>query len=693
MSRLALYRKWRPMTFRDVVEQRHVVDTLKNSLKADAIGHAYLFCGTRGTGKTTMAKIFSRAINCLDPQDGDPCNKCAICRGIIDGSILDVIEMDAASNNSVDNIRDIRDEVVYAPAIARYKVYIIDEVHMLSSGAFNALLKTLEEPPEHVVFILATTEPQKLPATVLSRCQRFDFKRITEAGIARRLGEIADDCGISVAPDALAFLARLSGGAMRDAISLLDQLTTLGQANVTLADVNEMAGFASGARIRALAGALLAGDIAGSWLQLDALMREGRDLSQLCVQLLGWFRNALLLQMGGESSPLMDLHPDDMMDARAAADALSGAELADWLRELSEYELRLRRTDNPRIMMEVLLLRLCVRSSEKAGAPSRMPVAQDSGNKPGAATLSPVRDTALTSDPRQMEERIGSLERQLLEFRRALAASGAGQSPHLPEFSPVNSGAGQSPHIPEFSPVNSGAAQSPHLPEFSPVNSGAAQSPHLPVSSPASSGISAAEGLSSGVSSSGVNASDSRAKGAAAIGVAAADAAVRSSAAGPLQGPIASEKAKGRTEDTAGASTFAPWARVIDEIRKSGSSKSGSMKLYAYILDTECLQAGTGQLRVIVSAEDVLKKKVLSQPDSIGMIESAARKVTSVDWQVRILDAREALTLKSGPALVNSRKQCAGTEESPASGTGDAELDRLLVFGLEKGIPITVRNE
>ena len=189
MSRLALYRKWRPMTFRDVVEQRHVVDTLKNSLKADAIGHAYLFCGTRGTGKTSMAKIFSRAINCLAPQDGSPCNQCSVCRGILDGSILDVIEMDAASNNSVDNIRDIRDEVVYAPAVARYKVYIIDEVHMLSAGAFNALLKTLEEPPERVVFILATTEPQKLPATVLSRCQRFDFKRITENGFPNGWGK------------------------------------------------------------------------------------------------------------------------------------------------------------------------------------------------------------------------------------------------------------------------------------------------------------------------------------------------------------------------------------------------------------------------------------------------------------------------------------------------------------------------
>ena len=545
MSRLALYRKWRPMTFRDVVEQRHVVDTLKNSLKADAVGHAYLFCGTRGTGKTTMAKIFSRAINCLAPQDGSPCNQCSVCQGILDGSILDVIEMDAASNNSVDNIRDIRDEVVYAPAVARYKVYIIDEVHMLSAGAFNALLKTLEEPPERVVFILATTEPQKLPATVLSRCQRFDFKRITENGIAERLGEIAADCGISVSSEALTFLARLSGGAMRDAISLLDQLTTLGRSEVTLEDVNEMAGFASSARIRLLAGFLLAGDIAGSWIQLDALMREGRDLSQLCVQLLGWFRNALLLQMGGASSPLLDVHPDDMADAVTASKTLSEGELADWLRELSEYELRLRRTDNPRIMMEVLLLRLCMRATGKGNTRDNVPATV---RKPDSAALHPVD-----------------------------AVEDAPAAP--PSFS----------------------------------------------------------------------------------------------------------------EST--ASPFTPWARVIDEIRKSGSSKSGSMKLFAYILDTECLQVGEDQLRIVISAEDLLKKKVLSQADSIGMIVAAAQKVTGSAWQVRIVDSRETAALKTGSIIDKSGKPGGGLADAPISGTGDAALDRLLVFGLEKGIPITIKDD
>lgn len=598
MSRLALYRKWRPMTFRDVVEQRHVVDTLKNSLKADAIGHAYLFCGTRGTGKTSIAKIFSRAINCLAPQDGSPCNQCSVCRGILDGNILDVIEMDAASNNSVDNIRDIRDEVVYAPAVARYKVYIIDEVHMLSAGAFNALLKTLEEPPERVVFILATTEPQKLPATVLSRCQRFDFKRITENGIAERLGEIAADCGISVSPDALTFLARLSGGAMRDAISLLDQLTTLGHSEVTLADVNEMAGFASSARIRLLAGFLLAGDIAGSWIQLDALMREGRDLSQLCVQLLGWFRNALLLQMGGESSPLLDVHPDDMTDAMAASKTLSEGELADWLRELSEYELRLRRTDNPRIMMEVLLLRLCMRATGKGNTQDNVPA----GRKPSAAVgLNPVAQPASIRDAREMEERIARLERQVSDFGQALSS---GEKSRMPA-----------------------TVRQPDSATLHPADA----VEDATVSPPAFSGST--------------------------------------------------------------ASHFTPWARVIDEIRKSGSSKSGSMKLFAYILDTECLQVGEDQLRIVISAEDLLKKKVLSQTDSIGMIMAAAQKVTGSAWQVRIVDSREAAALKTGSIIDKSGKPGGGLADAPISGTGDDALDRLLVFGLEKGIPITVKDE
>ncbi len=576
MSRLALYRKWRPMTFEDVVEQRHVVETLRNALKSDAVGHAYLFCGTRGTGKTTMAKIFARALNCLNPHNGDPCNECAICKGILEGSILDVMEMDAASNNSVDNIRDIRDEVVYAPAVARYKVYIIDEVHMLSQGAFNALLKTLEEPPDRVVFILATTEPQKLPATVLSRCQRFDFKRITEQGIADRLGEIAADCGISVSEPALRLLSRLAGGAMRDAISLLDQLTTLGRTEIDVSDVNEMAGFASNAAIRQLAGALLAGDIAASWTALDDLMREGRDLSQLCVQLLGWFRNALLLQLGGESSPLLDLHPDDMADARRVAQTLTTGELSNWLRALSEHELRLRRTDNPRIMMEVLLLRLCTRTAGDAGV--------------GAGGVAAVGSSAQAAQP-------------------ANPVQGA-----QPSMQPVPSV--QSTQL--VQPMQSVQSIQPAQPMQSVQPTQPAQpTPSVPPAQPVPS-VQAVQAVPPAMA--------------------------------PPTAPPASQPA-GPAADTAagGVSAFAPWSNVIDEVRRMGPSRPGGMKLFAYLLDSECLMLADRQLRVVVPADDFLRRKVLSQSDSLEMMVQAVRQVTGEVWKIRIIDAKEAASLTGAP--------------------------------------------
>ena len=686
MSRLALYRKWRPMTFRDVVEQRHVVETLRNALKSDAIGHAYLFCGTRGTGKTTMAKIFARAINCLAPLNGDPCNECSVCKGILDGSVLDVMEMDAASNNSVDNIRDIRDEVIYAPAIAKYKVYIIDEVHMLSQGAFNALLKTLEEPPDRVVFILATTEPQKLPATVLSRCQRFDFKRITEAGISERLGEIAADCGISVTPAALLLLARLAGGALRDAISLLDQLTTLGRDHIDLQDVNEMAGFASNAAIRQLAGALLAGDIAASWTALDTLMREGRDLSQLCVQLLGWFRNALLLQIGGESSPLLDLHPDDMEEARRVAGTLSGEELSSWLRELSEHELRLRRTDNPRIMMEVLLLRLCTRStgsgargSMMAGTPTSDSVPQTASAGAQRGRMDPQAGSHATPPGNAgMDERLIRMERKLAEISARMDATPVAAKP----AGTGTAGAGSTTQgadmagLPASGFPSSGAARKADDPD------GASQPAHLPA------------------------------------------------------GTVA---------------PFKPWPRVIDEIRRLGPSRPGGMKLFAYLLDTECLQLADQQLRVVVPADDFLKRKVLQQSDSLEMVGDALRSVTGDTWQLRIVDTKEAASLGSpsvktvagdsqrakaeslqrdetaispgdgnstpsmngnfatgdaggaGSTQARSEKALdshsgtgASTEDMPDAqevSTGDESLDLLLKFSRETGFPVEIQED
>ncbi|MDR3120650.1 MAG: DNA polymerase III subunit gamma/tau, partial [Clostridiales bacterium] len=296
MSNIALYRKWRPKTFLDVVEQEHVVKTLRNSLVRGRLAHAYLFCGTRGTGKTTLAHILSRAANCLSPKDGDPCNECEICTGILSGRIMDVVEIDAASNNSVDNIRRLRDDIVYAPAQARYKVYIIDEVHMLSGGAFNALLKTLEEPPEYAIFILATTEPHKLPATILSRCQRFDFRRISNDAIAARLAVVAEGAGAAAEADALLLIAKLADGALRDAISILDQCISTGAETLTRDVVMRTCGIADDAFLCESARILADGDVAAIPEHVAALAASGRGLSQYIGGLTGFFRNLMVLK-------------------------------------------------------------------------------------------------------------------------------------------------------------------------------------------------------------------------------------------------------------------------------------------------------------------------------------------------------------------------------------------------------------
>ena len=257
MSYTALYRKFRPLKFEDMVGQEHITKTLRNQITSGRIGHAYLFNGGRGTGKTTSAKILARAVNCLNPQDGEPCNECEICKEILEGSLTDVVEMDAASNNSVDDIRSIRDEVNFLPTKAKYRVYIIDEVHMLSVGAFNALLKTLEEPPEHVKFILATTEPQKLPTTILSRCQRFDFKKIKDADIIKRLKIICEEDNIKITEDAYKLIATLSEGAMRDAISILERCSQEGIEEITVSDIKELVGLPSLEYINKLSRAII----------------------------------------------------------------------------------------------------------------------------------------------------------------------------------------------------------------------------------------------------------------------------------------------------------------------------------------------------------------------------------------------------------------------------------------------------
>ncbi len=306
----ALYRKWRPRRFADVVGQQAIVTALQNQIAAGRIGHAYLFTGTRGTGKTTCAKIFAKAVNCLDTSSPEPCGECAVCKGVDDGSVLDISEIDAASNNSVDDIRDLRDETAYLPAMCKYKVYIIDEVHMLSTSAFNALLKTMEEPPEHVIFILATTEVQKVPATILSRCQRYDFQRITASDIAGRLLYVAGEEKIDLDPGAAELIGRLADGAMRDALSILD--TCAGVSNtVDEALVRRMAGVTDRQYLFEISDAIAKGDSVTALQEIAQLRQQSVDMRRLCMELAGHYRNLMLCALPGGEKLLTGTSPEE----------------------------------------------------------------------------------------------------------------------------------------------------------------------------------------------------------------------------------------------------------------------------------------------------------------------------------------------------------------------------------------------
>ena len=295
MEYTALYRKFRPLTFSEIVGQEHIVKTLKNEIINDRIGHAYLFNGVRGTGKTSAAKILARAVNCLNPQNGEPCNECSVCKSALDGSLTDIVEMDAASNNSVDDVRAIRDEVNFLPTVAKYRVYIIDEVHMLSPGAFNALLKTLEEPPAHVKFILATTEPQKLPATILSRCQRFDFKKISDENIEKRLDYVCKQSNLDITKDAEKLIAQLSEGAMRDALSILERCT---QEEGTITDelVKELVGIPKVESVNKIIKAILEKDTDTALTTIDEIVADGKDIVNFLWEMIKYVKDILVFK-------------------------------------------------------------------------------------------------------------------------------------------------------------------------------------------------------------------------------------------------------------------------------------------------------------------------------------------------------------------------------------------------------------
>ena len=300
MSYTALYRKFRPLTFSEIVGQEHITKTLKNQIMAGRVGHAYLFNGGRGTGKTTAAKVLARAVNCLNPQDGEPCNECEICKAALAGSLTDIVEMDAASNNSVEDIRSIREEVNFLPTLAKYRVYIIDEVHMLSTGAFNALLKTLEEPPAHVKFILATTEPQKLPATILSRCQRFDFKKISNDDVVKRLEYVAKESNIEITKEALNLIAILSEGAMRDALSILERCLQDGESNINEDKIKDLVGIPKLTYIHAIVKAFLEYDVENAIKAVDTVLNEGKDLNNLLWEIIKYVKDILVYKATGK---------------------------------------------------------------------------------------------------------------------------------------------------------------------------------------------------------------------------------------------------------------------------------------------------------------------------------------------------------------------------------------------------------
>ena len=359
MAYQVIYRKWRPLVFEDVVGQNHITDTLKTELITKKVAHAYLFCGTRGTGKTTTAKILSRGVNCerLTPN-GNPCNECPSCTGILHGTIMDVIEIDAASNNGVENIRDLRDEIIYTPANVKHKVYIIDEVHMLSTGAFNALLKTLEEPPAHAIFILATTEPHKIPATIQSRCQRFDFRRIKSKDIAGRIGEIARKDNISIEQDAINLIATLGNGSMRDALSILDLCISI-EGNITKADIENLVGVPNSKVLFDTCAAIINSDISSALLCINNASGAGRDILNLAEELLGFFREILICKLTKSPSDILDKSDEEIGKMTNLASQTSDETIIHAISVLSEAVATCRWASNQKVILEAALVKIC----------------------------------------------------------------------------------------------------------------------------------------------------------------------------------------------------------------------------------------------------------------------------------------------------------------------------------------------
>ncbi|MCI8344595.1 MAG: DNA polymerase III subunit gamma/tau [Clostridia bacterium] len=364
MNYTALYRKFRPTSFSEMVGQEHITRTLRNQIIAGRVGHAYLFNGGRGTGKTTTAKVLARAINCLNPQNGEPCNECEVCREAMNGSLTDIVEMDAASNNSVEDIRQIREEVNFLPTKAKYRIYIIDEVHMLSTGAFNALLKTLEEPPEHVKFILATTEPQKLPATILSRCQRFDFKQISDEDIIKRLKIVCEEMQIEITNEALRVIAVLAEGGMRDALSILERCLQDGETKIDDDKVKDLVGIPKLAYINKIVNSILKDDVNEALQTIDEVVNEGKDIQNFLWEIIKYVKDILIYK---SSRKLSIYSESEIANIEKLASEVTKEKLLQIVYTLSNLENDMKYSSQRLILFEVGIIKLCSGQIEKVG--------------------------------------------------------------------------------------------------------------------------------------------------------------------------------------------------------------------------------------------------------------------------------------------------------------------------------------
>ena len=359
MGYKALYREWRPRNFEDVVGQEHITTTLKNEIINDRIAHAYLFCGTRGTGKTSTAKVMAKALNCLDLKNGEPCNECAMCKKIDEGLAIDVTELDAASNNGIDKIRDIIDDTKYPPQEAKYKIYIMDEVHMLSVGAVNAFLKTLEEPPKNVIFILATTDPQKLPITILSRCQRFDFKRINQKEISSRLKKITDAQNIGYEQKSLDLISRVCDGALRDAVSILDQAIAMGEVQIKYEDLVSILGLVTNEYLFDITYAIIDRSIEKAMIIIDKLMYAGKDMQLFMKDLIAHFRNLLMVKVTNNPEEVLDMSLENISMVKEQGRKIRVEEIMRAIRILQEAEINSKASKQSRLYLELAVIKMC----------------------------------------------------------------------------------------------------------------------------------------------------------------------------------------------------------------------------------------------------------------------------------------------------------------------------------------------